>query len=572
MSADTTTPARTLGRGPRWLALGAAVLVPLALVGFTVGALGQADDPLERIPAAVVNEDELITMTGDDGEEQFVFAGRQLVTELVGADGFDWQVSNAERASELLAAGDVYAVLTVPADFSESVLSLSGDDPRRAEFTIRTDDAHGYLSGSVAQSVGDAMTMAFGREITAQYISGLTSGLGELGAALGEAAGGASALADGAGSLTSGVAEYTHGVDQLAGGLWRLSDGAAGLDELQAGIEQYAGGVSQLSATLSSITPAIQAQLTDPMLAGTLQAVADGLAQAAGGGSALAAQSSSAFAGIRSGIDGSAYGASQLSAGSDALVAGAAALGSGAGELAAGLHEGAALVPAQDDTTDAIDVATEPVEYTVTTDHEVTDARQGVATLLVPLGLWVGALATLLVLRPASRVALASSAPDGRLARAALARASAVALAQALLVVALLHAALGVAWALLLATLGVAVVTALAFTAVHLLLRLLLGRGGLVLSLLLFAMQLAATGGIYPVELLAGPFRAISPYLPVTWAVDAMQGIIAGGPVGPVLGGIAALAALGAVSALLAVPAVGRLRDARTLGLVPRLA
>src|SRR5690606_32231345 len=99
---------------------------PLALVGFTVGALGQADDPLERIPAAVVNEDELITMTGDDGEEQFVFAGRQLVTELVGADGFDWQVSNAERASELLAAGDVYAVLTVPADFSESVLSLSG--------------------------------------------------------------------------------------------------------------------------------------------------------------------------------------------------------------------------------------------------------------------------------------------------------------------------------------------------------------------------------------------------------------------------------------------------------------
>lgn len=567
MSARSRT-----SRATHRLALAAAALVPLALVGFVAGAIGHTDDPLERIPAAVVNEDELITVAGDDGDEQFVFAGRQLVTELTGADGFDWRVSNAQRAAEQLAAGEVFAVLTVPADFSESVLSLSGENPRRAQFTIRTDDAHGYLSGSVAQSVGDAMTTAFGREITARYIAGLTSGLGELGSALTDAADGASALADGAGSLTAGVTEYTNGVDRLAGGLWRLSDGAAGLGDLEAGIAQYTGSVAQLSSTLSSITPALQAQLTDPVLAGTLQAVSDGLAQAAAGGTALAAQSSSAFAGIRSGIDQSAYGASQLAAGSDALVSGAAALGTGAGELAAGLREGAALVPAQDGRGDAIDVATQPVEYRVATDHQVTDARQGVATLLVPLGLWVGALATMLVLRPASRTALASTATDGRLARTALARVGALALAQALLLVALLHVALDVAWSLLPATLGVAVVTAFAFTAVHLLLRLRFGRGGLVLSLLLLSLQLAATGGIYPSQLLTEPFRAISPSLPLTWAVDAMQGVIAGGPVGPVLGGLAALAVLGAVAALLTVPSLRRLRTARALGLVPSVA
>lgn len=564
--------ARTLSsRAPRWLALAAAALVPLALVGFVAGAIGQSDDPLERIPAAVVNEDELIVVTDGGGGEQFVFAGRQLVTELVGADGFDWQVSNAERAAELLATGDVYAVLTVPADFSESVLSLSGENPRRAEFTIRTDDAHSYLSGSVAQSVGDAMTTAFGREITAQYISGLTSGLGELGAALGDAADGATALSGGAASLTAGVTQYANGVDQLAGGLGELSDGAAGLGELEAAIAQYTGSVSQLSATLSSIAPGIQAQLTDAMLAGTLQAVVDGLAQAAAGGPSLSGQSSTAFAGIRSGIDQSADGAWQLAQGSPELVSGAASLGSGAQELAAGLREGAALVPAQGEANDAIDVATDPVSYTVTTDNEVTDARQGLATLFVPLGLWVGALATLLVLRPASRGALASSATDGRLARSALARASAVALVQALLLVALLHGAFGVAWSLLPATIGIAVVAALAFTAVHLLLRLLLGRGGLVLSILLFALQLAATGGIYPAELLAGPFRAVSPYLPLTWAVNAMQGVIAGGAAGPVLGGVAALAALGTVASLLAVPGMRRLRTAKVLGLVPGL-
>ncbi len=176
-----TTPAQ---RRTRYGVLVAAVIaVPLAVAGLMSGALGGAGDNLEQIPAVVVNNDEMVTMTLPDGTEQPVLAGRQLVTELTGPDtaGFAWTISNDDEAAELLASGDAYVVLTIPADFSESVTSISSESPTQANLDIRTDDAHGYLTGSVAQSVGDAMSTAFGRELTTQYLEGFYTNLATMG-------------------------------------------------------------------------------------------------------------------------------------------------------------------------------------------------------------------------------------------------------------------------------------------------------------------------------------------------------------------------------------------------------
>ncbi|MCY7413628.1 MAG: YhgE/Pip family protein, partial [Salinibacterium sp.] len=131
--------------------LAALALVPLAVVALFVGAVGQTDSAIDRIPAAIVNEDRLIMSTAADGTEQPVFAGRLLVTELTGAEGFDWTITNEKDAEAALANGEVYAILTIPSNFSRSILSLSGQSPEQADIAIRTDDAHGYLTGSVAQ-------------------------------------------------------------------------------------------------------------------------------------------------------------------------------------------------------------------------------------------------------------------------------------------------------------------------------------------------------------------------------------------------------------------------------------
>jgi len=598
------------------IAVFAVVLIPLAFTGLFVGSLSPADSSLDRIPAAVVNSDELIMQTAADGTETPIFAGRQLVTELTGAGsaGFDWVVTNAEDAEDSLASGEVYAVLTVPDDFSESILSLQSDEPRQAEISIRTDDAHSYLSGAVAQSVGDSMVSAFGQEITAQYIAGIYSSIGEFGGSLGTAANGARDLASGASSLGSGlgslatgaasaqtgatgvaggIADYTSGVGSLSGGLNQLRAGAGGLTSISDGVDAFTGGVSQLAAGIAGANAQLNDAdpTNDEAAQASLAALSGQLSQTAAGGGTLASQTRGGIEGIQGGIESSADGASTLAAGGADLTAGAGSLAgaigslstgvadasggaselaTGAADLAEGLRQGADAVPPMEGNTgtEAAAIAAEPVTLVVDRDNEVTSIGQIVATFFVPLGLWIGALAVFLVLRPVSRVALASTAGTGRLVGATLVRASAITIAQALLLVALLHTALGVDWALLPATLGLSVLMALAFTAFHYLLTVGLGRGGLVISLLVLAVQVTATGGLYPVQLIADPFQAISPLLPLTYGVSGMQAIIAGGGLGAVVSAALVLVGFGLVSVLGSALVVRSIRHSRSLGLL----
>ncbi|MEV1130187.1 YhgE/Pip family protein [Agromyces sp. NPDC049794] len=635
-----STPAQ---RRLRYGALVAAVMaVPLAVAGLVSGAFAGADDNMEAIPAVVVNNDEMVTMTLPDGTEQPVLAGRLLVTELTDPDtaGFDWTISNDEEAAELLASGDAYAVLTIPDDFSSSVTSLSGEEPTKANLDIRTDDAHGYLAGSVAQSVGDAMTTAFGRELTQQYLEGFYTNLAALGGSLGDAADGATQVSSGVGSLAGGlgelsngvarsaagadelangatayadgVARYTDGVDGIAGGLAELDAGAARLDELAAGVSQYvagvngavgqiegafgqvAGGLQQLAVQYPELQPVVDQALAD--LATQSGPLTQQLTQFTQGGQTLATQTQSGVDGIQGGISGLAGGAAELSAGSAGIRDGAYGIAGGVGELAGGLDQlsggaadaasgasqlaGGAQALADGLTTGAeeakaltdidaeatADVVAEPVTSTTDRDNEIGTIGEVIGMLFAPIGLWLGAMAMFLVFRPFGREVLRSTASTVGLVGRTLTRASLIALAQAVAVVALMHAALGVSWTLLPQTLAFAALLALAFTAVHALLTAWLGRAGLLVSLVLVALQLAASGGLYPIEVLSGPFQVISPFLPLTWAVQGMQLIVSGAGGAAVATAAGVIALFGVLAAVGTTVVVGRRRGIRSIG------
>jgi putative membrane protein len=560
----------------RVLGLIAVAAIPLAFAGLALVAMGDPEDGLDRIPAAIVNEDEMVTTTDADGNESPFVAGRALVTELTGDDspGMDWQLSNSEDAAALLASGEVYAVLTIPEDFSASIVSLQGDDPQRADLEITTDDAHNFVAGSVAQALGDGMARTFGSQITEQYIAGIYSSFGTIGDSLqqaadgaGELADGASSAADGAGDLATGLDRYTGGVSQLASGLKQLDAGAARLDSLASGVKKYTGGVSQISAALTAAVADLAANPNDPVALGTVQYLTGQLSTAAAGGAKLSAGTASGINGIQSGISQSASGASQLAAngpsiaqGTHDLASGISKLADGATDLSTGLQEGADQLPSDAGADDTAAIVADPVNMTVTTENTLSGPGAAVASIFIPLGLWIGALAVFLIVRPASRRMLASTATSGRLVTSTLSRAGVVTLASAALLVLLLHTAAGVSWGVLWATLPFALLIAAAFTAFHYLLTIGLGRGGLVISILLLAVQVATVGGVLPVEALGGPFPWIRPFLPLSWAVDGMQQLVTGGSPGLVVGAAFALLALTIGSVLVALLAVRRER------------
>jgi len=609
----------------------AVIAVPLAFAGLALAAFGDPAQGIERIPVALVNDDDMVTQVDEaTGEESFVLAGRQLVTELTGGDspvGLDWQLTNATEAAAKLAVGEVYAALIIPDDFSDAILSIQGDEPRQARIEIRTDDAHSYAAGPVAEALGSSMVRAFGTAITETFIvnvfdqvgsafSDAADGAEQLADGAEQAAGGAAQFADGVGQyadgvsqLSGGVRQYTGGVSELASGMRDyagavavLADGLLdpqqGVPALATGIQGYAGGVSQLSAAIAQVTQALQADPGDAELLGQLAELSAQLSAAAESGPALAGGVSQLAAELQgpeglpalvAGADGLASGAKQLASGGRDLASGAAELAAGgsplasgageladgvseladgAGQFAGGLREGADGFSDQEATERLADVVSDPVGYAVQTEHSVAGSNAAMATALLPFAAWVGALVLFLVLPPFPTRSLASSASIGRLLLGALVRAGGIAALQALLLVGLLHLVAGVSWALLPATLGFSLIVAAAFTAFHAALWAAFGRAGLVGSFLVLALQLAASGVILPVEALAPGAAWISPYLPLSWATTGLQQVITSGSAGLTAGSVIGLALFGAACVVVAAAVLRRTRRNAVLGML----
>jgi len=477
------------------------------------------------------------------------------------------------------------------------------------------------LAAGLNKLASGQQSVASGATGLASGAQGLASGADRLASGLDQAASGTRSAASGADRLASGVTSYTRGVDSLASGLQRLASGTAGLKNLPGGVQQYTSSVTKSKNALAQVLAADPT--ISPRTRAALQQIEGGLSALSSSGSSLVSGAKGA-ASVQSAVASSANGASRLAGGSAGLRSGAASLGPGLGRLASGISSSASgasslgqgarqvasgasglgtgasriaigitssatgatklaagekslgkgLATAADKLPNATpsqashiaDVVAQPVAATTTRQHETPSIGQVVAALLVPIGLWIGAIVAVLLFGAVRQHLLTTAIPTGRLVTWSFARGALLAVGQAALVVGLLQAALQPPLTTLPLVLLIAVVAAVAFLALHQLLVVAFGRIGIVLSILLLAVQLIAAGGLYPVELLSAPYQVLSPYLPITAAVNALQVVLTGAdPSGAVPGAIAVLLLYGLIAFLLTTAVVARRRRSVSL-------
>ena len=215
--------------------------------------------------------------------------------------------------------------------------------------------------------------------------------------------------------------------------------------------------------------------------------------------------------------------------------------------------------------TKAGKVIASPVNASATRQNPLSGPGQIVSTLIVPVGLWIGAAALVLLFGAVSRRLLATGVGTGRLVGGALLRGVVVAVAQAALIVVLLASTLGVSWSALPLLFLVAVIGGIAFLAIHQLLQALFDRAGTVLSIVLLGVQLVAVGGIYPIELVSKPFQVLSPFLPLTAAVNATTAVLTGAPGGTIATGVLSLVLWAVLAFVLTVAVIARRRSSTEL-------
>jgi len=440
--------------------------------------------------------------------------------------------------------------------------------------------------------------------------SQLSSGAAQLASGTHQVADAGAQLATGASGLSSGVSQLSSGVSGLSSGLTQLSGGATslsgGLSQLESSTAQLPAQTSQLStliggvggeladlssecataggstdfctrlarqaATVNGVTgqPGIAAGAAQ--LAAGMPQLTAGISQSASGAQQLASGLSQSATGAQklaggaaqtaSGASGLSDGVAQLSAGLPSLASGADQTASGASGLAAGLQQAVKQLPSysESERKNLASVAAEPVKQDAATQ---SGFGQTSIPLFAAVALWLGALATFLVLQAVSRRSMLTTRASGRIAWDGFVPAAVVGALQGVLVAGIMQFALSLDAGHWFGFAGVAALAGVAFAAVNHGLVALLGGIGRFISMLVVVITLAS--GI--VSTVPAFFNSAMQLLPTSTAITAFRGVVeSSDDVWRGIGGLLLWTAFGFVLALVA---VARKRIVRIAQLLP---
>lgn len=321
------------------------------------------------------------------------------------------------------------------------------------------------------------------------------------------AASGAAQLASAAGQLQAGSAKLQSGAEALAVNTAKASTAAGrlsqGATDLNDGLNTLVAGTLKVKAALGTMTNRLPAQAD----LNTLASGADTLAQ----------KSAELAAGVK-----------RLQTGATQLAAGTADADAGAIRLQTGLNTLYSRIPASVEQLGGDpDGLSTSVQVFAQTTAKTQNNGAAFAPYFIALSLWVGCTLTTFIF-PYLLIAESARA-TGQLARVLrkFAVPAIYVVAQALIVVLGVHL-LGVEVLHPGLVLFTAVAASLTFMLLVLALNLLLGAAGRLLALVLLVIQLAASGGSYPVELSSPFFQWLHVYIPVTDAINAMRSAMFG--------------------------------------------
>lgn len=338
-----------------WLTIVGVLLLPVLIGGILVASLYNPAERLENLSAAIVNNDEPVTI-----DDQLVPLGRQLTSGLVeGSDDLDsnlnWTISNTEDARAGLADGTYQAVITIPENFSAAATSTApGGTPEQATIAVATPPDSLVVDDAITAQVTSAAASILGNQLSGVYLENVFLGFTTLGDQLGEAASGASDLATGATSAAAGATSLADGATQIQNGADGLADGAtqlgSGLGTISSETRNAAAGATQLADGVYGGADQLEAAGIVPQ---ELLGAASGAAQATAGVAQATAGLQTGLAGLANQCLASGAAAefctqlSQVADGAADIAPIADQAAQAAGGTSAGLSQLATAAPAQ---------------------------------------------------------------------------------------------------------------------------------------------------------------------------------------------------------------------------------
>ena len=542
-----------------------AVLASGILAGIISAAFADPPARSDRIPAALVNDDQPVNVEGLQ-----VHAGPDLVQAVLAADALDWREMSLAEAESALNSGAVLALLHIPTGYSAAIASMDSSAPIQATAEFRTNDATNYFMGpataaavmSVEETISNSVTLNFLDEVyaalpeareqgqaAAVVVGQLVTDINNTATVAQSAATAATEAATASQQAATSITEATGVADQsatqaadlaasttaAAGSATAVLAGAKSVDASLQTLQNdlTSKGLTDAAAAVGATRTNLTTSVTTPAETLTAQTAADATkagqlnAQTAAVPPLLAQAATQTAQAVGQGQSAAAA-AQTISTTLSTQVAPAAA------GLQNSLNAAAAKVPpvSAEQRAAFAQVLAAPVAITTTVANDVATFGTGIATMVLPVALGVGALLLVWLHPGLHRRLLAVSASSWRIGLTTWLPTLTWSAAQSVTAV-LLVALFGVAATAWIPLLGVLILTAAALVTLTAWLRAAFGGIGLYTAAVLLAVQAAASGGLFPNQTLGPVFNWLHLFLPMSYAADAIRRTIAGGPLTP---------------------------------------
>lgn len=499
------------------------VLLPVLLGGLSLGSLWDAEGRMERVPAALVNLDRPARPTAQPGSSPLaVDAGKRLVTELRLSHKFDWKPMDEEEALEALSRGDVYLALTIPADFSSSVVSLAdGEKATPAKLRLELDDANGYLIGVAAQAYSGTVQQ-LASTVALTYMSEQNTDVWA------SVRGDVDRLLNAGGSLTAEKKPDPESGKKQPG----MKEIATQLDEASQLVRkvyetvQSAGSGSGIMSSQINDAAASAQTAQDNSSTGNGQLIQQSTTQSAT--SVRLAQS--AVTELNSKLQTATLDAKGLLDRITQMDTGTKALDSSVTALEKELQSLAKRIPpARPAVTSLSSAPDQPATVYARNHHPAEVLGRGLAPFALSLVSCLSVIGAMSMLRAVNSHAVASSVSALSVVQAgliplvtvsSLATCGLFAVMQSFMQADALHAG---------PALAVCLLASAAFSAIGYTLKIFFGILGEILFIIFTVLQFCSAGGLYPVETGGPLFAHLHPYVPMSYIIDALRVTMTGG-------------------------------------------
>ena len=360
-------------------------------------------------------------------------------------------------------------------------------------------------------------------------LTGLSSGLTEIQGAV------TSKLVPASQSITSGVNAYTAGVDKVSQGASQLSEKnstlTGSLDQLVSGSttltqksSNLTAGVGQLVEKTPELVSGIEKLSTSSnQLNQKSQELIAGVDKLQSGSGQLADKSSQLLLGasqLENGANKLADGAGKLAEGGTKLTSGLEDLQTGVASLGQGLSNASVQLKVTSTESKNAEILSNPLNLSKTDNDQVPVNGIAMAPYMISVALFVAALSTNMIFAklPSGRH------PETRWAwfKSRFEINGVIAVLAAVLVYGGAHL-IGLTANHEMRTLFLIIIASLTFMSMVTALTTWNSRIGAFFSLILLLLQLASSAGTYPLALTNNFFRAINPWLPMSYSVSGLR-------------------------------------------------